>query len=66
MFTVVSGTAIALWCLQESRLGDSRRGLPLGTARPEIAGVEPNVAVFLPVRGWANLSRLLPLLRAQE
>ncbi|HKN27651.1 MAG TPA: glycosyltransferase [Roseiarcus sp.] len=63
---IVSGAAIALWCLQNLlstfAAAAYRRGLP----KPEIPGVEPNVAVVLPVRGAANLARHLELLRAQE
>jgi cellulose synthase/poly-beta-1,6-N-acetylglucosamine synthase-like glycosyltransferase len=39
-----------------------RHGLP----RPEIPGVEPSVAVILPVKGNQNLDRFLHLLRAQH
>jgi hypothetical protein len=63
---LISDAALVLWSAQG--LGSTlavaayRRGLP----RPEIPGVEPNVAVILPVRGADNLARLLPLLRAQQ
>jgi cellulose synthase/poly-beta-1,6-N-acetylglucosamine synthase-like glycosyltransferase len=63
---LVSDAAFVLWSALS--LGSTlavaayRRGLP----QPEIPGVEPNVAVILPVRGTDNLSRLLPLLRAQQ
>ena len=61
-----SDAAIALWLLQN--LGSTiavaayRRGLP----RPEVPGVEPNVAVILPARGATTLAGHLRLLRAQE
>jgi hypothetical protein len=62
----LSELSLALWSAQAlvSTLAVAayRRGLP----RPEKPGAEPNVAVFLPVRGAANLARLLPLLRAQD
>ena len=63
---LVTEAALALWSAQNlfSTIAAAayRRGLPL----PEIPGVEPNVAVILPVRGADNLARILRLLRAQQ
>ena len=63
---MVSGAAIALWLLQNVgstiAVAAYRRGLP----QPEAPGVEPKVAVILPVRGATNLVGHLKLLRAQE
>ena len=63
---LLSDLALMVWCGQNlvSTLAVAvyRRGLP----QPEVPGVEPNVAVILPVKSAANLDRFLPLLRAQK
>ena len=62
---IVPQIALLLWCAQNLvstvAVAAYRRGLP----QPEIPGVEPSVAIILPVRGAANLARFLPLVRAQ-
>ena len=64
--TFVSNAALALWCGQNLvstlAIAAYRRGLP----RPELPGIEPSVAVILPVKGYAHLAGLLPCLRAQR
>ena len=61
----LAAVALTLWGAQSlaSTLAVAayRRGLP----RPEIPGVEPRVAVILPVKGAEGLADLLPRLRAQ-
>ena len=66
VINLLSGLALALWSAQGLFTTFAVAGYRQGLPRPEKPGIEPNVAVFLPVRGAANLSRLLPLLRAQE
>ena len=65
MTDIAAQIALLLWCAQNlvstAAVAAYRRGLP----QPEIPGVEPGVAIILPVRGAANLARFLPLLRAQ-
>lgn len=65
MWEPVADAALALWGAQSvvSTLAVAayRRGLP----RLEVPGVEPRVAVLLPVKGADSLAELLPRLRAQ-
>jgi Glycosyl transferase family 21 len=63
---IVSGAAIALWCLQNLLSAYAAAAYRRGLALSEVPGVQPNVAVVLPVRGAANLARHLELLRAQQ
>jgi hypothetical protein len=63
---IVSGTAIALWGLQNLLSTYAATAYRRGLALSETPGVQPNVAVILPVRGAANLACHLELLRAQQ
>jgi hypothetical protein len=63
---LVSDAALVIWCGQSLASTLAVAGYGRGLPQPEIPGVEPNVAVILPVRGADCLSRLLPLLRAQQ
>ena len=63
---IVSGAAIALWCLQNLLSTYAAAAYRRGLALSETPGVQPNVAVILPVRGATNLARHLELLRAQQ
>src|SRR5574337_2174230 len=63
---LLSSLALIVWCGQNLvstlAVGAYRRGLP----QPEIPGVEPAVAVVLPVKGAVKLDSFLRLLRAQD
>lgn len=63
---LLSSLALIVWSGQNLvstlAVGAYRRGLP----RPEIPGVEPAVAVILPVKGAVKLDSFLRLLRAQN
>ena len=63
---IVSGTAIALWLLQNLGSTIAVAGYRYGLPGPDAPASEPNVAVILPVRGAANLAGHLRLLRAQK
>ncbi len=64
--TFAADAALAFWCAHNLvatfAVAAYRRGLP----QLEIPGVEPSVAVLVPVRGTGILARHLPLLRGQD
>ena len=62
----VSGALLTVWCAQNFFSTCAAMGYARGLPQPEIPGAEPNVAIILPVKGDADLARLLPLLRAQS
>ncbi len=65
-FSTIASGALALWCLQNLFTAFAAAAYRWGLPKPEIPGVEPKVAVVLPVRGAANLARHLALLRTQN
>ncbi len=66
MATPVAEVALALWGVQSLVATFAVAAYRWGLPRPEIPGVEPRVAVILPVKGAAALVELLPRLRAQR
>jgi hypothetical protein len=62
----VCGALLNLWCAQNFISTCAVMGYARGLPQPEIPGAEPNVAIILPIKGDANLARLLPLLKAQN
>jgi len=63
---IVSEAAVALWCLQNILATYAAAAYRRRLALTETPGLQPNVAVILPVRGAQNLTLHLELLRAQR
>jgi hypothetical protein len=62
----VSSVLLDLWCAQNLFSTCAAVAFAHGLPRPEKPGTEPNVAIIVPIKGDANLSRFLALLRAQS
>ncbi len=63
---LIAGVALALWSAQSLVTTGAVAAFRSGLPQPEIPGVEPRVAVILPVKGTGHLTALLPRLRAQN